>query len=125
MKVLLKTICDDAFHNRESGNLNIIGIFENIKVSKFPAIHGKTTFAFILSGEPVTEFEYSMVIFDTKKVKVFESPKAKGKIGPNGRGHLTVHVNNITFKHEGVHTAEFDFGDTKESFDLNVEKISK
>jgi len=125
MKTLLKTICEDAFHTRENGNFNIIGIFENINTPGFPARHPKMAFALVLEGDPMNEFEYSMEVLNPKGEKIFESPKNnKGNFGPNGRHHLVVRILGIEFKEEGVHTAKIYIGDLEEIIGFNVAKAA-
>ncbi len=124
MKILLKTICNDAFHTKESGTLNIIGVFENINVTKFPAVHHKVSFVFIIEGDPSKEltYNYHMDITDSSDKKVFDGsnlPK-QARLGVNGRGHLILNIFGIKFLHEGVYSANFFIGDIKDSIEFNV-----
>ena len=44
-------ICDMAFITADSGNLNVIGVFENISAQKFPAIHPRFSVALEIEAE--------------------------------------------------------------------------
>lgn len=127
MKILLKTICENAFHTKENGNLNIIGIFENILFPNFPATHFQVTFVFILKDpQKEKEFDYYADISDSSGKKIFDnsSKPSKGIIGKNGMAHLIINLRMLSFPHEGKYTANFYFGKdkVKESIGFDVKQ---
>ena len=95
-------VCDSAFISQQ-GNLNIIGIFENILVAKFPAIHPRITIVFNVAGNNGTH-EFLLQIKDEKNHGI--GPEIKGNFQLDGNkqtfGFIGT-IGNIKFEHEGIY----------------------
>lgn len=55
-------ICDMAFITKETDNLNLIGVFENIVASSFPAIHPRFSVVTNIEAEENTEHDILLVV---------------------------------------------------------------
>lgn len=78
-------ICESAFTTRETGNLNIIGIFDGIKTRGFPAVHPKLSIVFSISAD-IGEHQTTLLIKTKnskreigKFVTEFNIPQPDGK----------------------------------------------
>jgi len=122
MKILFKAICESAIVDRESGNLSIIGIFENVISDKFPAVHPRACFVFSVSGNPGQRGEYSFDVTDSSGNKIFDgaSKPREYAIGPNGKVNLIANLVGLNLPHKGVYSANFSFGDMKDSIEFNA-----
>jgi len=129
MKVVLKAICDDAFVS-ENGKLNIIGIFDHIRAERFPTIHPKMAFVFVLEGEEGEEgkrFSYYIDVAGSSGAKVFEGSNQKREValGLNGRINLVMGFQLLNFPGEGIYTATAHFGDLTETLVFSVKNPNK
>lgn len=122
MKVTLKTICDSAFTSKEGGNLNIIGIFENIIAAKFPATYPRVCFVFSLAGNPGQSGKYWFDITDSKGEKIVDLSAAPREyiLGPNGRINLISNLIGLKVPREGAYSANFHFEGLDESIEFNA-----
>ena len=122
MKIISKLICENAFHSKESNNLNVIGIFEEIYASKFPASHPKISFVVIAEGGPGEKFDYQMRIADPTGKVIFDSSDKpmNSAIGPNGRVHVIFNIINLPLSMAGSYTATIHTGDTSEDLKFGV-----
>lgn len=122
MKTILKTVCDAAFTSKETGTLNIIGIFDNITAPNFPAMHGKMSFVFVLEDDLGKRGSYFFDITNSAGVKIFDtsaSPKEYA-VGPTGKINIITNLLGLKFDSEGIYTANFYFDGHKESIELKV-----
>ena len=82
MKITYLHFCETAIVEQDSGNLCIIGIFENINVKNFPAEHPIMSFVAGFEGE---QGEYKVeVIFSDKKEEILKLD-SNLHIGQNGK----------------------------------------
>ncbi|OGY57288.1 MAG: hypothetical protein A3E61_00795 [Candidatus Colwellbacteria bacterium RIFCSPHIGHO2_12_FULL_43_12] len=121
MKVILKTIAEKAFYSEGSRNLNIIGIFENVLASNFPATHPMMSIVFTIEAEPGNYTGFvDITDKDGKKIVDTSSKPQILNIGINGRSNLIVNVVGATFPHKGVYSANLRIGNLVESITFNV-----
>lgn len=131
MKILLKTICEKAFHTQEGGNLNIMGIFENISATQFPVRHLQMAFVFIIEGSPGQKIDYYFDITSFAGKRIFDTSTAPApqtfEIGDNGKIHLIVNLQLVEFIEPDLYSANFYFGKEKmkESIAFNVQLSNK
>src|SRR3989344_5711165 len=119
MRATLKAICYKAFYSQQ-GHLNIIGIFDVIHASGFPATHPVMCLAFTLDNNSGRgyEYDYYIDITDSSGSKILETPLTKMKMGENGRGNLIHELRNVTFGKDGIYSANLHIGDFKESIEF-------
>lgn len=126
MKTLLKTICESAYHNKENGNLNIYGIFEEVSTAGFPVIHPKIALVQIVEGTPGLQFSF---YFDIKlpSGKVLLSNKenpGKAVISPTGRHHLVHNIVVLSLPESGTYSVELHAGEIIESLSFEVKNVA-
>lgn len=128
METVLKAVCDKAFTTKETGNLNLIGIFENIYTDNFPARHPEFFAVFFIEADPRDGMSYSYY-FDIEnpsgeKIIDMKSQPQELKIGINGKVNLIIKVMDTTFQKEGLYNLNLHIGDKfKEAISIRV--ISK
>jgi len=122
MKTILKTVCEHAFHSKENGGLNIIGIFETIYAQKFPAIHPKILFVLVIEGKPGKTFNYYPEINHESGDVIVDGGKTpvSAEIGPNGKMHIFYDIRNVKFEKEGDYTAKLHVGNLVEEIIFSV-----
>lgn len=86
LKVNFLHFCENAIVEQGSGNLSIIGIFENINAQNFPAMHPSMSIVvgFENSNPGIYDIEFE---FLDEKGGILKIP-AKVNIGTNGRGNF-------------------------------------
>lgn len=125
MKVILKTIADKAFYD-EGKKLNIIGIFENVLATTFPAMHPTMSIIFTIEAEPGNYTAFvDITDKDGKKILDTSSKPQPLNIGISGRSNLIINAVGITFPHKGVYSANLHIGDLVESITLNVMNLNE
>lgn len=122
MKILLSTICETAFHTAETGNLNIMGIFEGISAKQFPATHAKMAFLSIVSGNPNEEFKFSFEIISPSGELILgnKNNPNTARIGPNGKHHITQNVVAVKLPEHGKYSVNLYLGNEKETLYFEV-----
>ncbi len=96
-------LCDYASISRE-GKLSINGIFDEIRVQKFPGGLARAFLVATISGTPDTAYKLNLKI-ETKNNKNV-NPSLGNTIletvtGPNGRNNLVIELNGLPFEEEG------------------------
>jgi hypothetical protein len=71
-------ICENAFLSKESGNLNLIGIFDGINSKNFPALHPLFFLVANIVLEENKEHDVSITVKNTEdSSNIFETPVFK------------------------------------------------
>jgi hypothetical protein len=84
LKVNFLHICDTAIIDKLTGKVSIVGIFENINASSFPAIHPTMS---VVAGFEADPGSYDIeIIFLDEKEEIVKIP-AKITIGTNRKGN--------------------------------------
>jgi hypothetical protein len=84
LKVNFLHFCENAIVEQGSGNLSMIGVFENINAQSFPAVH--PVMAIVAGFEADAGMYGTELVFLDEKAEILRIP-AEVNIGPNGRGN--------------------------------------
>lgn len=123
----LIALCDYATISRE-GKLSINGIFDEVRVQKFPGGLARAFLVATLSGTPNTAYKLNLKI-ETKNNKNVNPSLGNTVLetvtGPNGRNNLIIELNGLPFEEEGdyifkLYEGEHEVGSTL----LRVLKVS-
>ncbi len=86
LKVNFFHICENAIVEQGTGNLSIIGIFENLNAASFPVMHPVMTIAIGFENKNPGIYDIELVFLDEVGEILKISPKIT--IGPNGKGNF-------------------------------------
>ncbi|HWY80159.1 MAG TPA: hypothetical protein VNW29_07415 [Candidatus Sulfotelmatobacter sp.] len=92
------TLCDYALIARE-GKLSINGIFDELRVQKFPGGISRAFFVATLQGKPETS--YKLKINTEIKGKVINSLNLEMHTSLNGKNNIILELVNLGFEKEG------------------------
>lgn len=96
-------LCDYASISRE-GKLSINGIFDEIRVQKFPGGLARAFLVATISGTPDTAYKLNLKI-ETKNNKNVNPSLGNTVLetvtGPNGRNNLVIELMGLPFEEEG------------------------
>ena len=96
-------LCDYATISRE-GKLSINGIFDEVRVQKFPGGLARAFLVATLNGTPDTAYKLNLKI-ETKNNKNVNSSLSNTVLetvtGPNGRNNLVIELNGLPFEQAG------------------------
>ena len=126
MKTILKAVCDKAFITRDTNNLNLIGIFEDIYANKFPATHPEFYATFVIEGDlkeanKANSYHFDITSSSGEKILDTKSQPHDFKLGMNGRGNVIISIRNTTFPKEGLYDFNLYIGDEfKETIPIRV-----
>lgn len=122
MKTLLKTICDHAFISL-GGKLNIIGIFDEINITKSGAIHPQMSVALILNGEKNQKFSYYFDLEDPSGNKLVDTSNTPQDAvsGKNGNINIIINLVNLKLNNAGRYKIGIYAGDLREFLYFNVD----
>lgn len=113
IKLLFAHICDTAFISEGSKTLNVIGIFENIGASNFPAIHPKFSVVSAIQGDAGN---YNQTLTITNKQTGLEIGRVSGPsniTSPNGKALFISTFVMITFPSAGKYIVNILINDSK------------
>jgi|WetSurMetagenome_2_1015567.scaffolds.fasta_scaffold03406_5 hypothetical protein len=110
LKTEIIALCDYANVSRE-GKLNINGIFDELRIQKFPGGIARAFLVATINGEPNTQ--YNLIL----KVKAENGSSPRGEeeetplkdlnlnamTSPNGKSNLMIELVNLGFKKEGTY----------------------
>lgn len=100
-------VCETAFASQE-GNLNIIGIFENIFTPDFPINYPKMTVVFNVSGS-VGDYNFTLSIKDPNKQVIVPPIKGGFNItGTNVKFGFIGNLVNLKFEKEGFYAVSLE-----------------
>jgi len=97
------TLCDYALISRE-GKLSINGIFDELRVQKFPGGIARAFFVATLRGEP--DKAYKLKINTVTNGKAINSLDLDVRTSLNGKNNIILELVNLGFEKEG----EYKFG---------------
>ena len=126
MKTILKAVCDKAFITKDTNNLNLIGIFEDIRANKFPATHSEFYAVFIIEGDFKKANKADNYYFDIsnssgEKILDTKTQPQTFNLGINGKGNIIISIRNATFPKEGLYDFNLYIGDEfKETIPIRV-----
>ncbi len=86
LKVNFFHVCENALIEQGTGNLSIIGIFENINAQNFPAMHPSMSIVVGFENKNPGIYDVEFEFLDEKGT-ILKIP-AKINIGANGRGNF-------------------------------------
>src|SRR6266567_6528599 len=92
------TLCDYALISRE-GKLSISGIFDELRVQKFPGGIARAFFVATLRGTPDTS--YKLKINTENGKKVMNSLDIEVHTSMNGKNNIILELVNLGFEKEG------------------------
>lgn len=92
------TLCDYALISRE-GKLSINGIFDELRVKKFPGGIARAFFVATLRGKPDTSYKLQMKVEQGGKVKA--AMELEIHTSPNGKNNIVTELVNVGFEQEG------------------------
>ncbi|MEX2052827.1 MAG: hypothetical protein WD898_01210 [Candidatus Paceibacterota bacterium] len=93
-------ICEEAFFS-EDKKLNVIGIFDEIIASRFPAGHPKFAVVTGISGEPGNYEEIIELLSPSGETVIKSTPKTINIARVGQRAHFAVQFINVVFKEAG------------------------
>ena len=94
-------LCDYASISRE-GKLSINGIFEELRVLKFPVGLARAFFVATISGTPNASYKLDLKIEPAKGFTGEQNTfNLETPTGPNGRANMVVELAGLGFKEEG------------------------
>ncbi len=85
LKVNFLHVCENAIIEQGSGNLSLIGIFENINAQNFPAMHPVMSIVVGFENKNPGIYDVELVFLDEKS-EILKLP-AKVNIGVSGKGN--------------------------------------
>ncbi len=92
------TLCDYALISRE-GKLSVNGIFDELRVQKFPGGIARAFFVATLRGEP--DSAYSLKISTENGKKVINTLTLDVRTALNGKNNIILELVNLGFEKEG------------------------
>ncbi len=101
LKTEIIALCDYASVSRE-GKLNINGIFDELRVQKFPGGIARAFFVATVSGTPSTSYKLALKIEPSKGFTGQQNSFGLDAFtAPNGKNNLIVELAGLGFKEEG------------------------
>ena|SRR6185437_2716054 len=95
------TLCDYALISRD-GKLSINGIFDELRVQKFPGGIARAFFVATLRGNPDTS--YKLKINTEHGKKIINSLQLDTHTSLNGKNNIILELVNLGFEKEGEYT---------------------
>lgn len=112
-------VCDMAFITAQTGNLNIIGVFENIVAPSFPAIHPRFSMVAVVGAEENSEHNILLI------VRKGEDEIKRTSIVFRGIKHRWIHdFINFRFPEAGEYTFEISL-DEKPLGSISINLINE
>jgi hypothetical protein len=130
MIIDIAAICDAATTD-SSGKLNILGTFDTIFASKFPAVHAQCAIAFRVKAKEkdLSNKTFEVRIFDTedKVLTSFESKLESNGTSPHSNTEVAVNLiynmANLRLEKPGKYRIELSFEkETLKEFYFNAQK---
>ena len=129
MEVVLAAICDAANSNSK-GKLNLLGVFDQITVSKFPATHPQccVVFRLIFHKNESTEQDFTIKFLDRDNKSFLPSIKATStskciKFEDQSILNLIVNLNNIKLQTTNDYRVELHINKTLlKKIDLRIRR---
>ncbi|MBI4582141.1 MAG: hypothetical protein HY718_20765 [Planctomycetes bacterium] len=101
-------VCDDVYKDMSSGKTALIGLFNNISASKFPATHGRCcVFVTVTDVRPETEFRLRVVHSETEHVVVEAKGPAPKQTTPLQVCDFCFQLAGMRFPEPGLYFVEF------------------
>ncbi len=106
-------VCDMAFATEGSKNVNIIGIFEHINASNFPAAHPRFAVVVGVSGEAGPYHKKFKIYKEGETEPLIETDETGFEIGETGKHYLVNDFIGMVFPGPGKYEVEIiiDSGD--------------
>lgn len=99
----LIVVCDHAMVSQD-GKINIIGLFDEVRVSKFPGGIARLYLAAVLNGDKNQSHKFSITLTKENTDKNLLNPiSIEGFVGENGKINILIEILNIIFPKEGVY----------------------
>ena len=113
LKTEIIALCDYASISRE-GKLSVNGIFDEVRVQKFPGGLARAFLVATISGTPDTAYKLNLKIETKNNKNVHPSlgdTVLETVTGPNGRNNLVIELNGLPFQEEGEYQFKLYDGD--------------
>ncbi len=123
LKPEILTICDYATISQE-GKLSILGIFDQIYVTQFPAQHLRMFVVSSLTGLAGSSHTITLRLIDPLKEEKIKQ-EMKVVIGPNGKASLLAELGNLPLPVAGEYTIEIKEATVIGSVKFSVFKTSQ
>jgi len=120
VKLNFVIICDSAFISQGTNSLNIIGIFDRIGATKFPAIHQRIVIVTNMAGDVG---EYIQVITLKNKSTGDKLAELSGKLNINVIGQKAQFIGNffnIVFPSAGEYIFEVSINGQLQDLSANI-----
>ena len=109
--LVYSVLCDDVRQER-NGKFIFIGVFQNIWVRSFPAVHHRICIANSWYNGLGEFHARSKLVAPDKKTKVIESVPVKIRLTENNRGSVVVNFfQNVRFNNPGLYWVEVNLDD--------------
>ena len=94
-------LCDYASISRE-GKLNINGIFDELRIQKFPGGIARAFFVATVNGTTNTQYKLNLKVEEKRGSKApFNDLKIESITAPNGKNNIVIELLNFVFEQEG------------------------
>ena len=117
LKTEIIALCDYANVSRE-GKLNINGIFDELRVQKFPGGIARAFFVATVNGTPNTQYKLNLKVEGRNGGKSpIDNLALDAMTAPNGKNNLVIELVNLGFEKEGdylfkIYNREEEVGST-------------
>lgn len=101
LKINYIHICDTAIVENSTGNISVIGIFENVNTTQFPSTYPQLTIVASFEADNVGDYDIEMVFSD--KEGEFARMPANIKIGDNKKGNWIQKVALYPIRNDSTH----------------------
>lgn len=98
----LMVLCDHALISN-NGKLNIIGIFEQMHVKKFPGGVARAYLVASMKTEPNEKHQYEARLLDEKGENIMKPTTLEAVSGSNGKHNLVIELLNLIFPKSGLY----------------------
>lgn len=107
LKVNFLHVCENAIVEQGTGNLSIIGIFENINATSFPATHPTMSIVIGFENNNPGIYDVELVFLD-EKGEIFKAP-SKINIGTNLKGNFVYKIAMYTIPREATQKIKLNY----------------
>lgn len=101
LKLLFAHICDTAFISEGSKNINIIGIFENIGATNFPALHPRFSVITAIQGDAGNHSQVLVVVDKQTGQEISRIIGQSNILVPDGKAIFIGNFNMVAFPSKG------------------------
>ena len=93
-------LCDYAIISQD-GKLSINGIFDELRVQKFPGGIARAFFVATIAGTPNTTYKLNLKLENKNSGTTLSNTNIETITAPNGKNNLVIELLGLAFKEEG------------------------